>query len=157
MENRWWMFVGILASDGRRSATGREPCAGLLCLVCPRVCVYICVYICMYMCWSSLIIHMSSIHHTPWGWRQIRNRCNIPSPLLTPLFFRRQQNLPTHYLHVDIYRVVRCNKDDDAPLSKKKQISLPFWICTLCIILPYTLVGTPCQLEWKHIVCNRYY
>jgi len=25
MENRWWMFVGILASDGRRSATGKEP------------------------------------------------------------------------------------------------------------------------------------
>lgn len=142
MENRWWMFVGILASDGRRSATGKEPLQ-----VGTRVCV------------SSLIIRMSSIHHVPRGWRQIRNRCdiypypgNLPTTPLPDHSYTRTIPFLYNIIYIHTMYVPYARSTHPRRGSKKKHFSPFFEYYAHC-----TRVVWLCQLRWKHIVCNRYY
>lgn len=112
MENRWWMFVGILASDGRRSATGKEPL---------QVGTLVCV--------SSLIIRMSSIHHVPRGWRQIRNRCDIypyPGNLTTTRHPITCIPGRCRFHALYIYKIYVPYGRTTHPRRKKKTFFLPF-------------------------------
>lgn len=165
------MFVGILASDGRRSATRPRQCleAGPR-----RLYVCVCVWartlytrivwvvrVCVYS--SSLIIRMSSIHHAPRGWRQIRNRYDIPPTLRSALTRGRPPSLPYPRRTLTRSRKPPASaggRGRAAP-SSKKQILSPSFFFFLRIYVRTRFVRacrcTSCQLERKHIVCNRYY
>jgi len=151
MENRWWMFVGILASDGRRSATGKEP----LCRS-ERACVW---------AHSSSACHRSIMYpggddksviaaiYTP-------IRATFPPPANRSLV-HQDYTVFIHYIYIFVCLCV-CVYKMYVPYgrtthprrgSKKKTFFLPF-LNIMHIVHAYVWL---CQLRWKHIVCNRYY